>query len=160
MVPVGTRPFLSHSVTSVMFFTDAVVLSLGSAILSHSLHLVTFLLYRPRKGTVDGSEVDASLVAGLGFTLPGDFGAGYSSIRIRLLPFAARVAKLSTALPWPNVFTSGLISGLTSGGTSASIPGVFFMRMITGVSREVLHFPLLLPCTRLLLGLSSASVVI
>ena len=59
-----------------------------------------------------------------------------------------------------NNFASGLISGLTSGGTSGSIPGVFFVGMITGVGHGTRPFPLLLPCTRLFLGLNSASVVI
>jgi hypothetical protein len=118
---------------------------------------LALLLVLFREGIVSGFWVGVTLVAELFFISPGGFGFGYLSIRI---PFATRVAKLSSTLPWPNVFMSGFISGLTSGGTSASIPGVFFVGMITGVRREVLHFPLLLPCTRLLLGLSSASVVI
>ena len=55
-------------------------------------------------------------------SLLGDFGAEYSSMRIHLLPFATRVAKLSPVPSLPGV----CISGFTSGSTSASISGLTF----------------------------------
>ena len=87
------------------------------------------------------------LAAGLGFMLSGGFGFGYSSMRIHLLPFGMRVAKLSSVLSSSNGFTYGLMSGLTSGDNSASIPGVFFEGVITGVGWDARRCPLLLPCT-------------
>ena len=88
------------------------------------------------------------------------FGFGYSSMRIHLLPLAMRVAKLSSLSLFSNDFTSGLISDLTSGGTSASVCDVFFKGVTTGVGWDACRCPSLLPCTLLFLGLGSVSVVI
>ena len=99
------------------------------------LDLLTLSLARFCKWAVSRSVVGMALAAELGFTLPGGFGAGYSSMRIHLPPFAMRVAKFSSVLSLPGSFISGLMSSLTSGSTIASIPGVFFRVVATGVGR-------------------------
>ena len=149
-MPVGTRLFSLQLGVSVISFAVATVMILGS---------LTFLLAWSHKGIVSRSGGDVTLVAELDFILPGGLNSGYSLMRIRLLPFAMRAAKLSSMLSSPSGFTSGLISGLTSGGTSASIPSVFFKGVITGVGRDARRCPFLLPCTRLFLGLGPVSVV-
>ena len=123
------------------------------------LDLLTLSLARFCKWAVSGSVVGMALAAELGFTLPGGFGAGYSSMRIHLPPFAMRVVKFSSVLSLPGGFISGLMSSLTSGSTIASIPGVFFRVVATGVGRGACCCPFLLPCTHRFLGLGPVSVV-
>ena len=66
--------------------------------------------------------------------LLGDSGSWYSLMRSRLLPLATRIGKLlSFPLAQSNAFTSGLMSGLTSGGTIASILDTFFVFFLVGV---------------------------
>ena len=119
----------------------------------------TDVVIGPILWAVSGSVVGMALAVELSFTLPGGFGAGYSSMRIHLPPFAMRVAKFSSVLSLPGGFISGLMSSLTSGSTIASIPGVFFRVVATGVGRGACCCPFLLPCTRRFLGLGPVSVV-